>query len=115
MKTFCEVVVSDFLPAMRALVTKELINDYNMTQTEVARKMGVTQPAISYYQRELRGAKVKVLRNNEKLMGLVRQVAAEIAAGKDNKVEMQELCRKLRGENILSDREKFQCCSLCRC
>ncbi len=115
MKTFCEIVVSDFLPAVRALVTKELINNYGMTQTEVARRMDMTQPAISYYIRELRGAKVKVLRDNEKLMNLVKQVAAEISSGKNKLVDMQEICKKLRDENILSDREKLQCCSLCKC
>lgn len=115
MKTFCEIVVSDFLPAMRALVTKELINSYGMTQTDVARRMGMTQPAISYYLHELRGAKVKVLRNNERLMDLVKQVAAEVASGKENTVDMQGMCKKLRDENILSDHEKLHCCSLCKC
>lgn len=115
MKTFCEIVVSDFLPAMRALVTKELINTYGMTQTEVAKKMGMTQPAISYYLRELRGAKVKVLQKNEKVMDLVKKVSAEISAGKDQIINMHEICKRLRDENILTDRERLQCCSLCKC
>lgn len=115
MKTFCEIVVSDFLPAMRALVTKELINNYHLTQTDVAKRMGMTQPAISYYLRELRGTKVKFLVKNEKLMELVKKVAAEIAAGKEHTIDMHEICKRLRDENILSDRERLQCCSLCKC
>lgn len=114
MKTFCEIVVSDFLPAVRALVTKELINTYHMTQTDVAKKMGMTQPAISYYMRELRGTKVKVLQKNEKLMEFVRKVAADVAAGKESVVNMHEVCENLRKENLLTDREKMQCCGLCR-
>lgn len=115
MKTYCEVVVSDFLPAVRALVTKELINNYGLTQTNVARKMGMTQPAISYYLHELRGAKVKILNKNEKLMDLVKKVSAEIASGNEKTVDMQEICKRLRDENILSDHERLHCCSLCKC
>jgi len=115
MKTFCEIVVSDFLPAMRALVTKELVNEYKMTQTDVAKKMGMTQPAISYYLHEQRGTKVKVLRKNEKVMEFVKKVAAEIAAGKNESVNMHEMCKRLRDENIMTDHEKLQCCSLCKC
>ena len=65
--------MSDFLPAMRALVAKELINNYGMTQTDVAKKMDMTQPAISYYLHELRGIKVKVLNKNEKVMDFVNR------------------------------------------
>lgn len=115
MKTFCEVVVSNFLPAMRALVSKELINNYGLNQSEVAKKMGMTQPAISYYLHELRGTKVKVLQKNEKVMDLVKKTSADIAAGKENIVNMHDICKKLRDENILSDRERLQCCSLCKC
>lgn len=115
MKTFCEIVASDFLPAIRALVTQELINNYHMTQVEVAKRMGMTQPAISYYLRELRGAKVKILRNNKKLMELVKKTAAEVSTGKDVPVNMHEICKNLRDESILSDKEKLQCCSLCKC
>lgn len=114
MKTFCEIIASDYLPAIRALITQELIKTYHMTQTAVAKKMGMTQPAISYYLRELRGAKIKILRNNEKLMELVRKASAEIAAGKEIPVEMHWICKSLREDNILSDREKLQCCSLCK-
>ena len=115
MKTFCEIVVSDFLPSMRALVTKELINTYGMTQTEVAKKMGMTQPAISYYLRDVRGMKMKVLNKNERLMDLVKKVSADIASGKNNVVDMHEICKRLQDEKILTDREKLQCCSLCKC
>ena len=114
MKTFCEIIASDYLPAIRAMVTQELINSYGMTQTEVAKRMGMTQPAISYYMRELRGAKVNVLRKNEKMVNLVKKTAAEVSAGKDAPVDMHEICKSLRDESVLTDREKLKCCSLCR-
>jgi len=49
MKPFCEIIVAKILPAMRAIITKELMQTYGFNQTEVAQKLGITQPAISQY------------------------------------------------------------------
>ena len=114
MKTFCEIIASDFLPAVRALVTQELISKYGMTQTNVAKKMGITQPAVSYYARELRGSKLNNMRENEKLMNLVQKTAADIVAGNEVTIEMHNICQALRDESVLTDKEKLKCCSLCK-
>lgn len=49
MRPPCEVVVRRVLPVLRALVAKELMNTYGLTQSETASLLGVTQPAISAY------------------------------------------------------------------
>lgn len=79
MKTVCEIVVKDILPATRALIAKELLETHHMTQQEAAKRMGVTQPAISQYKRELRGFQVKILEGNEKTMDYIEEVAADLA------------------------------------
>jgi hypothetical protein len=48
-------------------------------------------------------------------MEFVKQVAAEISSGKDEAVNMHEICKRLRDENLLSEHERLQCCSLCKC
>ncbi len=58
MKTDCELVVNDVLPGLRAALSRELISQYNMNQSEVAERLGVSQPAISQYLRKLRGNKI---------------------------------------------------------
>ena len=55
MRTICEVVVQDILPTLRAAVAKDLIASYNLNQSEAAKLLGVSQPAISQYLRQLRG------------------------------------------------------------
>jgi len=60
MKPFCEAVVSKILPAVRAVVATKLITDYGFSQTQAARSMGVSQPAISQYKRNLRGAGTEI-------------------------------------------------------
>lgn len=111
MKTFCEVVVSDILPAFRALVTKELINNYGMTQMAVAEKMKVSQPSISYYLRELRGVNVKKLGSDESVMNLVKETAANIANGTGKPVDMRTLCRRIRDCKMLPG--ELDCCNIC--
>ncbi len=67
MKTVCEIVVQDILPTLRATVAKELMNNYNLNQGEVAKLLDVSQPAISQYTRQLRGkgAEIEILAKDE--------------------------------------------------
>ncbi|MFQ6009804.1 MAG: transcriptional regulator [Candidatus Aenigmatarchaeota archaeon] len=93
MKPFCEIVVQDVLPAVRALVAKELMEKYTMTQTDVAERLGVTQAAVSQYIRHLRGYKVKALVKDSAVMKEIDKLAKAIAHGEMNAiVAMNELC-----------------------
>ncbi len=58
MKFFCEVVVKDILPMVRAEISRELILKYGLTQTEVSQKLGITQAAISQYISRSRSKKI---------------------------------------------------------
>ncbi|MEE9135074.1 MAG: helix-turn-helix domain-containing protein [Nitrososphaerales archaeon] len=43
------------IPTLRSMVVKRLIENRSMTQQEVAKKLGITQPAVSHYARNLKG------------------------------------------------------------
>ncbi len=43
------------IPTLRSMVVKRLIENRSMTQKEVAKKLGITQPAVSHYARNLKG------------------------------------------------------------
>lgn len=81
MKIFCETVFSDMLPAVRAIVTNELIQTYGLTQNQVAQKLGITQPAVSQYLNGLRGKRVKLILSNEKTMEFIKKLSSEIVSG----------------------------------
>ena len=53
----CETIGRYILPLFRSLVAKELINNYDLTQVEVAKKLGTTQAAISQYVNSKRAYK----------------------------------------------------------
>ncbi|MEM2539928.1 MAG: hypothetical protein QXX13_01540 [Candidatus Methanomethylicia archaeon] len=57
MRPLCETIVKDILPAFRALIARKLIEKYNFTQVEDAKKLETTQPAISYHLSSKRGCK----------------------------------------------------------
>lgn len=105
MKPFCEIIVAKILPAMRAIITKELMQRYGLNQTEVAQKLGITQPAISQYKRELRGYRVKLLLSNKEVMNSIKKLTANIALEdiKSRQIPEKfcEICEKIRREKII--------------
>ena len=111
MKTCCEVVVSEFLPAFRALVAKELVQTYNFTQQEVAKKLKITQPAVSYYLHDLRGSKVKSLYAKEEIVSWIKSFAAQIAANQVKSIDLLSFCKELQKRNLLP--EELEKCSFC--
>ena len=106
MKLYCEVVVQDVLPALRSLVTRELLKKYRMNQTEISKKLGITQPAVSQYKKELRGIRVKRLQSNREVIKLVESFSKEIAnkkmtSGQTN-AKFLELSRKIIEKELKS-------------
>jgi len=105
MKPYCEVMVQNVFPVVRAMIAKELMMELNHTQVETAKLMGVTQPAISQYKRELRGTRIQILSNNEEVNGLIKKTASHLAkqpeeAGSDPKI-LCEICKEVRKEGLL--------------
>jgi predicted transcriptional regulator len=105
MKPFCEVIVASVLPSIRSLLAKELIVNYNLTQEEAAKLLGLTQPAISQYYRESRGTKVKILENSKKVMRMIRSLGKEIVLKKVDSRKIQQefckICKEVRKEKLI--------------
>jgi predicted transcriptional regulator len=112
MRLYCEVVVGEVLPALRALITNELMKNYDLTQQEVANKLRLTQPAISQYRKYLRGEKVKELQKNKKLMAIVKKFSNDIASGKissdDTMRKILEISHLIVNKKIVSYEKIFQ-------
>jgi len=105
MKPFCEVIVTSILPAIRSIITKELLTTYNLTQKEASDLLGLTQPAISQYNHESRGYKVKILEKQPKIMEMIGKITKDINSGRLNARQVQaefcNICKKIRESKIL--------------
>jgi len=79
----CESISRRLIPIFRAYIARELIEKYGFTQTEVAKKLGTTQAAISQYLRLKRGT--GDLKQFDEILPIIqsaaREVASEISSG----------------------------------
>ncbi|MBI2543435.1 MAG: helix-turn-helix domain-containing protein [Candidatus Aenigmarchaeota archaeon] len=106
MKVFCETIFDDTLPAIRSIITNELINTYGLTQEQAAEKLGITQPAVSQYLSGLRGKRIQQITSNQKLMQWVKNLTAEIASGGTKLHEkICEICSETRDKKIYTEKE----------
>ena len=103
MKTFCEIASKDIIPSIRALIALVLIEKYKMTQIDVAKKLGVSQPAISYYFHSKRGRKaVEFFRSNRRAMILIEDAAAKIYDNVESPENVLcDICTKIRRDPAL--------------
>jgi len=107
MKPPCEVIVRIILPRIRSMIVNQLFNKYGLTQQEIAKRLGLTQPAVSYYLSEKRGLKGENLLKNCEVKEAVDKIAKGIAEKTMDKlnalIEMCRLCKTLRSS------KKFIC------
>ena len=106
--SLCEVFVRRILPALRALLARELIGGHGLTQLEVSRLLGVSQPLINYYLTGRRKVpNVDTLAECPKVVSVVRTVARLISSeglggGRTSNIACV-LCTALRNSGALTE------------
>jgi len=89
----CEIVTQTLLPLVRGLVAQELIQQ--MTQQEVAEKMGLSQPTISSYLKSLKRIQEEgeeEYLENESIKQLVKDIIQEILNEKSSEDVIRSIC-----------------------
>ena len=88
----CEVAAKSVIPALRAMVARELMTEYGMKQELVAERLGVTQAAISKYRHQVRGEAVQ-LESVQEVRNMTQDIAATVAQD-PNPIEVsKKLCQ----------------------
>jgi predicted transcriptional regulator len=90
----CEKAVNDIFPVARSMIAKKLVEVYGLSQTAAAKKMGISQPAVSQYRKDIRGTKAKELVASPGFEALANEVAKGLAEGSVSEQGLGgELCR----------------------
>jgi predicted transcriptional regulator len=70
---------------------------YGLSQTEASKKMGMSQPAISQYKKDIRGRRPGSLADDQGFMRVVDDIAKRLAEGSVTPEQMPlEMCRFCR-------------------
>lgn len=117
-----EIISKSALPAFRAMISKRLRESYDMTQQEVASRLGVTQASISNYARKARGVMVN-LETDSSVAKAADEVARVLSSEHPDQREalrlMTEVCDYIRFNHLLctlhGDLESFpvEGCTAC--
>jgi predicted transcriptional regulator len=120
----CEIAVKCVLPSVRAMTAKKLMTKHSLKQEEVAKLLGISQPAISLYRRRIRGKAID-LENDPAITALVENLAASLAQGnvarRDFIRSFCEICKTIRAKGLLCKLHKAfdplidtEKCELCK-
>ncbi|WXG41486.1 MAG: transcriptional regulator [Candidatus Freyarchaeum deiterrae] len=94
MKTPCEVMNKFYLPSIRAMIARDLSQNYNCTQMKIADWLGVTQAAISQYLSSKRAVTEQMLQNRPEVTEIIKDLTTKLMNGeKDNFNSTKEVCR----------------------
>ena len=85
----CEIIVWHLLPAIRREYAKYLIEDFGLTQKEVAEKLGLTEAAVSRY---ISGKRADLKIPNGQVKKEIKNSTKKIVKG-NNKTVINETCR----------------------
>lgn len=119
----CEVAVKCLLPPVRATIAKTLTTKHNLTQIEAAKLLGISQPAISLYERKMRGKAIN-LESDPEIAKLIENLAEALVRGnlsrKDFIQAFCEICKAIRAKGLLCHMHKtfdptidIEKCELC--
>ncbi len=119
----CEVAVKSLLPAVRSVLTKQLTTRHGLKQVEVAKLLGVSQPAISLYSKKMRGKALDLERDRE-VKTLIEDLADSLAKGglsyRDFTLKFCSICKTTRAKGLLCNMHRAldptfntEKCSLC--
>lgn len=103
----CELVVKTIIPCIRAVVARELVLNYGLTQVKVAKILGVTQGAVSQYVRGYRGSSVdleKIPEIKRLLDKLVDGLAKESLSEEEAMRLVCDICDTARKKGVFCKR-----------
>jgi len=102
----CEIAVKSVIPAIKAAIVKQLINQYNLKQNQVAELLGISQSAVSKYIRQVRGYTIK-MENIKEIQPLINKMTNILIEKRDKRMEFLQIfcqtCLLIRRMGLMCD------------
>lgn len=122
MLTPCEVAVKTVSPAIRALLAQTLIDEHKLKETKVAEILGITQSAVSKYNKKVRGATIPI-DNLSEIQPITSRMINLLLSDPVPRMEIMNLfcqaCRLIRQKGLMcplcqqNQKPKIDSCNFC--
>ena len=100
LKSPCELVIWYLLPSVRSELAKELVK-IGFSQKEVAKRLGISEAAVSHYVKEKRGKKIDL---DKEARNEIKRLASDMASSEaaTNLIPRTcEICILVRKSDVL--------------
>jgi predicted transcriptional regulator len=99
MKMPCETTVWNVLPVIRRELAVILVEEYGLSQAEVARRFDLTEAAISQYMKKKRGSMDFNVKGFKKQISMSAEIISEDPDPKKLAYEICRLCQLIRNSS----------------
>ncbi|MEM3641764.1 MAG: helix-turn-helix domain-containing protein [Candidatus Bathyarchaeia archaeon] len=100
----CEIAVKSVIPAIKALVAKELVEKHGLKQEAAAQLLGISQSAVSKYTRKVRGYMIEI-NKTEETESLINKMTTSLLNGHYERTEFLQIfcqtCIAIRKTRIM--------------
>jgi uncharacterized protein len=120
--TPCEVAVKTVSPSIRALLAQTLIAKHEMKETQVAQILGITQSAVSKYNKKVRGTTIPIEKIPE-IQTITNQMITMLLTNPVQQMEVMKLfceaCALIRSKGLMcplcqqNQKPKIDGCDFC--
>jgi predicted transcriptional regulator len=105
----CEVGVKTVLPAVKAIMAREIVEKHGLNEQQTAQLLGLSQSAVSRYISKERGNLLAV-EDSAEILALISQMVTFLVKEPTNKAEIL----KLFCQTCTAIREKGLMCPFCQ-
>lgn len=105
----CEIGVKSVIPAIKAIMAKEMVETHSLKQTQVAKILGISQSAVSKYTLQVRGHIISI-DDIEEIRPLINKMINLLLNGTYQRAELLKFFCK----TCIIIRKKSLMCKFCK-
>jgi len=101
----CEIGVKTVLPAVKAIMAREIVANHGLNEQQTATLLGLSQSAVSRYVNKERGNTLLPVENSSEILTLINQMVTTLIKEPNNKMEVLSLfcetCKAIREKGLM--------------